>query len=75
MHNVAGSELRNKVQFVWVNQEDKAEDTSMADVWYEVMSVLHLMAMVCFLQANSLLLPRSYSDGYGPRVSEVWRRE
>jgi hypothetical protein len=42
----------------------------MADAWYEVLSVLHLMAMVCFLQANSLLLPRSYSDGYGPGVSE-----
>ncbi|XP_071684364.1 uncharacterized protein [Lolium perenne] len=69
-----GSELRNKVQFVWSNQEDDAEETSMADAWYEVLSMLHLMAMVCFLQANSLLLPRSYSDGYGPRVSEESRR-
>jgi hypothetical protein len=42
----------------------------MEDAWYEVLSVLHLMAMVCFLQANSLLLPRSYGDGYAPRVSE-----
>jgi hypothetical protein len=25
MHDVAGSELRNKVQFVWANQEDDAE--------------------------------------------------
>lgn len=68
------SELRNKVQFVWSNQEDEAEETSMEDAWYEVLSVLHLMAMVCFLQANSLLLPRSYGDGYGPRVSEESRR-
>jgi hypothetical protein len=42
----------------------------MADAWYEVLSVLHLMAMVCLLQANSLLLPRAYGDGYGPRVSD-----
>ena len=42
----------------------------MADPWYEVLSVLHLMAMVCLLQANTLLLPRSYGDGYAPRVSE-----
>jgi hypothetical protein len=89
--------MRNKVQFVWANQEDVAEvriespsictyasssecfsercmtglqETSMADPWYEVLSVLHLMAMVCFLQANTLLLPRSYGDGHGPRVSE-----
>lgn len=68
------SGLRNKVQFVWANQEDDAEETSMADAWYEVLSVLHLMAMVCFLQANSLLLPRSYGDGHGPRVSEESRR-
>jgi hypothetical protein len=46
------------------------QETSMADPWYEVLSVLHLMAMVCFLQANTLLLPRSYGDGHGPRVSE-----
>ncbi|RLM78183.1 uncharacterized protein C2845_PM12G10720 [Panicum miliaceum] len=70
-----GSELRNKVQFVWANQEDVAEETSMADPWYEVLSVLHLMAMVCFVQANTLLLPRSYADGHGPRVSEESRRE
>jgi hypothetical protein len=48
------------------------QETSMADPWYEVLSVLHLMAMVCFLQANNLLLPRSYADGQGPRVSEGW---
>jgi len=69
-----GSELRNKVQFVWANQEDVAEETSMADPWYEVLSVLHLMAMVCFVQANTLLLPRSYADGHGPRVSEESRQ-
>lgn len=69
-----GSELRNSVQFVWTNQEDNAEETAMADAWYEVLSVLHLMAMVCLLQANSLLLPRAYGDGYGPRVSEESRR-
>jgi len=66
-----GSTLRHTVQFTWTNQEDNAaEETTMADAWYEVLSVLHLMAMVCLLQANTLLLPRSYGDGYAPRVSE-----
>ncbi|OEL14367.1 hypothetical protein BAE44_0024614, partial [Dichanthelium oligosanthes] len=68
------TELRSKVQFVWANQEDVAEETSMADPWYEVLSVLHLMAMVCFLQANTLILPRSYGDGHGLRVSEESRQ-
>jgi hypothetical protein len=72
--NIAGSELRNKLQFVWANQEDVAEETTMVDPWYEVLSVLHLMAMVCFVQANTLLLPRSYADGHGPRVSEESRQ-
>ncbi|CAL5020694.1 unnamed protein product [Urochloa decumbens] len=44
-----GTQLRNKVQFVWANQEDVAE-------------------------ANTLLLPRSYADGHGPRVSEESRQ-
>ncbi|CAN6171627.1 unnamed protein product [Urochloa humidicola] len=47
---------------------------AVADASYEVLSVLHLMAMVCLLQANTLLLPRSYGDGYTPRVSEESRR-
>nr|ACG41117.1 hypothetical protein [Zea mays] len=69
-----GSVLRNKVHFTWSNQEDNAEETAMPDAWYEVLSMLHLMAMVCLLQANALLLPRSYGDGYAPRVSEESRR-
>jgi hypothetical protein len=35
----------------------RVQETSMAlaDPWYEVLSVLHLMAMVCFLQDNAML--------------------
>jgi hypothetical protein len=42
----------------------------MANVWYEVLSVLHLMAMLCLSQANSLLIPKFHGDSYQPRVSE-----
>lgn len=69
-----GSQLQYKVQFIWVNQEDDAEETSMFNAWYEVLSVLHLMAMLSFLQANLLLLPRTSTDGYQPKVSEESRR-
>ena len=48
----------------------QSQEMAMSDAQYEVVSVLHLMAMVCLLQANTLLLPRSYGDGYAPRVSE-----
>ncbi|XP_020221801.1 uncharacterized protein LOC109804396 [Cajanus cajan] len=70
-----GSHLQYKVQFVWVNQEDDKEETSMSNAWYEVLSVLHLMAMLSLSQANLLLLPRSSSnDGHQPKVSEESRR-
>ncbi|KAJ1702091.1 hypothetical protein LUZ63_001870 [Rhynchospora breviuscula] len=69
-----GRQLRDKLNFVWLNQEDAVEETGMTNVWYEVLSVLHLMAMLCLSQANSLLMPKSYSDGYQPRVSEESRR-
>ncbi|MED6158175.1 hypothetical protein PIB30_030345 [Stylosanthes scabra] len=69
-----GCHLQYKVQFVWVNQEDDAEETAMSNAWYEVLSVLHLMAMLSLSQANLLLLPRTSTDGYQPKVSEESRR-
>ncbi|KAI3831219.1 hypothetical protein MKX03_034005 [Papaver bracteatum] len=59
-----GSKLQNSVKFVWVNQEDDTEETAISNAWYEVLSVLHLMAMVSFSQANLSLLPKTSSDGY-----------
>ncbi|XP_050377592.1 uncharacterized protein LOC126794849 [Argentina anserina] len=69
-----GSQLQHKVKFVWVNQEDDAEETTMSNAWYEVLSVLHLMAMLSLSQANLLLLPRTSADGHQPKVSEESRR-
>ncbi|XP_057736124.1 uncharacterized protein LOC130951486 isoform X1 [Arachis stenosperma] len=69
-----GCYLQYKVQFVWVNQEDDAEETAMSNAWYEVLSVLHLMATLSLSQANLLLLPRTSADGYQPKVSEAESR-
>lgn len=69
-----GSLLQHMVQFVWINQEDDAEETAMSNAWYEVLSVLHLMAVLSLSQANLLLLPRTSADGYQPKVSEESRR-
>lgn len=65
-----GSTLQHKVQFIWVNQEDDAEETAIFSAWYEILSVLHLMATLSLSQANLLLLPRTSLDGYSPKVSE-----
>lgn len=69
-----GSLLQHMVQFVWINQEDDAEETAMSNACYEVLSVLHLMAVLSLSQANLLLLPRTSADGYQPKVSEESRR-
>lgn len=42
----------------------------MTNAWYEVLSVLHLMAMLSLLQANRLLLPKISSEGYQLKISE-----
>nr|XP_016447136.1 PREDICTED: uncharacterized protein LOC107772159 [Nicotiana tabacum] len=65
-----GSPLQHKVQFIWINQEDDAEETAIFSAWYEVLSVLHLMATLSLSQANLLLLPRTSIDSYQPKVSE-----
>lgn len=66
--------LQHKVSFVWINQEDDAEETAISNAWYEVLSVLHLMAMLALSQANLLLLPRTSADGHHAKVSEENRR-
>ncbi|MFS8019671.1 putative BRO1 domain-containing protein BROX [Helianthus anomalus] len=69
-----GSPLQHKVQYTWINQEDESEEVGMYSAWYEVLSVLHLMATLSLSQANLLLLPRTSTDGYLPKVSEESRR-
>lgn len=46
------------------------QETAISNAWYEVLSVLHLMAMLSLSQANLLLLPRTSADGYHSKVSE-----
>lgn len=69
-----GSELEDKIQFAWMNQEDDAEETTLASAWYEALSVLHMMAMLRLSQANSLLLPKTSLEGYHAKVSEENKR-
>ncbi|GAA0184798.1 hypothetical protein LIER_32086 [Lithospermum erythrorhizon] len=69
-----GSSLQHNVQFIWVNQEDEKEETAMFSVWYEVLSVLHLMATLSLFKANFMLLPRTYADGRQPKISEENRK-
>ncbi|KAM0863168.1 hypothetical protein ACQ4PT_044784 [Festuca glaucescens] len=69
-----GSQLEDKIQYSWMNQEDDAEETALTSAWYEVLSVLHMMAMLRLSQANSLLLPKASLEGYHTKVSEENKR-
>lgn len=42
----------------------------MTNAWYEVLSVLHLMAMLSLFQANLLLLPKMSHEGYQLKIPE-----
>lgn len=46
------------------------QETVMVNAWYEALSVLQLMAMVCLSEANTLLLPKTINDGYQTKLSE-----
>ncbi|KMZ57100.1 Endosomal targeting BRO1-like domain-containing protein [Zostera marina] len=45
------------VEFKWRNLQGDKQETSFTSTWYEVLSVIHLMAMLALLEANKLLLP------------------
>lgn len=68
-----GSELAYRVPFTWKNQEDTQLETSMPDCYYEVLSVLHVMAVLGLMQANLLLLPNTYGDSQTRTTEERWK--
>lgn len=43
------------------------QDSSIANVWFEVLSSLHFMAMLTLSEADSLMIPKDHS-GSGFRV-------
>nr|XP_023923619.1 uncharacterized protein LOC112035022 isoform X3 [Quercus suber] len=56
------------IQFKWKNLEDgRHQETCIANSWFEVLSVVHLMAMLTLLEADSLMIPKDHS-GSGIRV-------
>jgi hypothetical protein len=64
-----GNQLNDLVEFSWI-------ETVLSHAWYEVLSILHMMAMISLLQANSLLIPRAPADGHQSKVSkEKTRRQ
>ncbi|KAK0589351.1 hypothetical protein LWI29_013105 [Acer saccharum] len=59
--------LVDLVEFKWKNLEDGKQESCIANSWFELLSVVHMMAMLTLSEANLLLIPKDYS-GSGVRV-------
>ncbi|KAI4348362.1 hypothetical protein L6164_009094 [Bauhinia variegata] len=59
--------LEGLIEFKWKNFHDGRQDSCLANAWFEVLSALHLMAMLTLSEADSLMIPKDNS-GSGIRV-------
>ncbi|XP_050231197.1 uncharacterized protein LOC126680184 [Mercurialis annua] len=59
--------LEDSVEFKWKNLEDGQQEHSVANSWFELLSVVHMMAILTLSEANSLMIPKDQS-GSGIRV-------
>ncbi|XP_017975102.1 PREDICTED: BRO1 domain-containing protein BROX homolog isoform X3 [Theobroma cacao] len=59
--------LEDLVEFKWKNLEDGRQETCVANAWFELLSVVHMMAMLTLSEADTLMIPKDYS-GSGFRV-------
>ncbi|CAN1243804.1 hypothetical protein LINPERPRIM_LOCUS5830 [Linum perenne] len=59
--------LQDLVEFKWKNLGDGTQETGVSNCWFELLLVVHLMAMLTLSEANSLMIPKDLS-GSGIRV-------
>ncbi|CAN0924874.1 hypothetical protein LINGRAHAP2_LOCUS34435 [Linum grandiflorum] len=59
--------LEDLVEFKWKNLQDGKQEANVSNCWFELLSVVHLLAMLTLSEANSLLIPKDHS-GSGIRV-------
>ncbi|KAG6581124.1 hypothetical protein SDJN03_21126, partial [Cucurbita argyrosperma subsp. sororia] len=55
------------IEFKWRNLEHGRQEICVANFWFELLSVLHLMAMLTLSEADSLMIPKD-PTGSGLRV-------
>ncbi|KAG1370183.1 hypothetical protein COCNU_15G005490 [Cocos nucifera] len=62
--------LTKKVEFKWKSLGDDDQEACLASAWYELLSVVHMMAMLSLLEANLMLVPKDSLDECERKVSE-----
>eukprot|EP00249_Psilotum_nudum_P004929 c18433_g1_i1 orf=585-1643(+) len=65
-----GSHLIDAAEFAWTNQEDNEQETIIANSLYELLSMLHLLAMLGFFEANTLLTAETPAVSYQPKTAD-----
>ncbi|XP_044502112.1 uncharacterized protein LOC123223103 isoform X2 [Mangifera indica] len=53
--------LEDLVEFKWKNLEDGRQETCVANSRFELLSVVHMIAMLTLSEANTLMIPKDYS--------------
>ncbi|RWR80086.1 BRO1 domain-containing protein BROX [Cinnamomum micranthum f. kanehirae] len=54
--------LEELVEFKWKCLEDDQKETCIASSWYELLSVVHMMAMLSLSEANNILISKDVTD-------------
>nr|XP_043608562.1 uncharacterized protein LOC122580356 [Erigeron canadensis] len=49
--------FRELIEFKWKSIDDGRQEVCVADSWFELLSVVHMMAMLTLMEANSKLIP------------------
>ncbi|XP_076899769.1 uncharacterized protein LOC143553725 [Bidens hawaiensis] len=52
--------FRDAIEFKWKSLDEGRQDTSVADSWFELLCVVHMMASLTLMEANSKLVPDQY---------------
>uniref|UniRef100_A0A5B7AMU4 BRO1 domain-containing protein n=1 Tax=Davidia involucrata TaxID=16924 RepID=A0A5B7AMU4_DAVIN len=67
--------LQELVEFKWKNLEDGKQEVCVANSWFELLSVIHMMAMLTLTEANSMLIPKDHSSSCERIVSADCMRD
>uniref|UniRef100_A0A0E0MFS7 BRO1 domain-containing protein n=1 Tax=Oryza punctata TaxID=4537 RepID=A0A0E0MFS7_ORYPU len=68
------SRLESSVEFRWRTLDDDQE-CCLSSAWYEVLSVIHMMAMLALFEANLILIPKNGQVGGERKVSEDAKKD
>ncbi|XP_054802633.1 uncharacterized protein LOC129306200 isoform X2 [Prosopis cineraria] len=69
------SSLEGLIEFKWKNFAEGRQDSCIANAWFEVISAVHLMAMLTLSEADSLMIPKDHSSSGIRAVSSENKRE